>query len=307
MGVERLREGAKESLVRSPTPTHHHHPSLIKYSFYKNVAFGFVLFLYQFYCGFSGQSLVDDVSAAVYNVMFTSLPIFVFALYDRPVSRLRSLLAYPATYHPRSSLTTASFWKMGVGVAALDAVVALLIPLFATSPRGRAAAMDIPSLGKTVFVALLACVTLEVGLVARFWTPLFAAAVALSFLLVFPFQLALQAVYATDSTQAGVASHLFKDPGFWLAVLLCGLISFGVRYAERGGVWLLRPHDNMILEEMERVRGGSVRGGGGERGGDASAAAGGLPQWQTDARVGALGSRRRSGKQVDDVKAAGAA
>ena len=28
---------------------------LIKYSFYKNVAFGFLLFFFQFYNGFSGQ------------------------------------------------------------------------------------------------------------------------------------------------------------------------------------------------------------------------------------------------------------
>ena len=30
---------------------------LIKYSFYKNVAFGFLLFFFQFYNGFSGQVL----------------------------------------------------------------------------------------------------------------------------------------------------------------------------------------------------------------------------------------------------------
>lgn len=30
---------------------------LIKYSFYKNIAFGFLLFFYQFYNGFSGQVL----------------------------------------------------------------------------------------------------------------------------------------------------------------------------------------------------------------------------------------------------------
>ena len=29
---------------------------LIKYSFYKNIAFGGMLFFYQFYCGFSGQA-----------------------------------------------------------------------------------------------------------------------------------------------------------------------------------------------------------------------------------------------------------
>lgn len=58
---------------------------LIKYSFYKNIVFGFVLFFYQFYNGFSGQAMVDGISAAVYNVVFTSLPILLFAVFDRPV------------------------------------------------------------------------------------------------------------------------------------------------------------------------------------------------------------------------------
>lgn len=68
---------------------------LIKYSFYKNIAFGFVLFFYQFYCGFSGQALVDDISAAAYNVVFTSLPILFFAILDRPVMRLDTLIRFP--------------------------------------------------------------------------------------------------------------------------------------------------------------------------------------------------------------------
>ena len=58
---------------------------LIKYSFYKNIIFGFLLFYYQFYNGFSGQALVDGISAAAYNVVFTSIPILLFAVLDRPV------------------------------------------------------------------------------------------------------------------------------------------------------------------------------------------------------------------------------
>ena len=68
---------------------------LIKYSFYKNVAFGFLLFFFQFYCGFSGQSLVDGISAAAFNVIFTSLPILLYAVLDRPVHNLNTLLRYP--------------------------------------------------------------------------------------------------------------------------------------------------------------------------------------------------------------------
>lgn len=75
---------------------------LIKYSFYKNIAFGFVLFFYQFYCGFSGQALVDDISAAVYNVVFTSVPILLFAVLDRPVMRLDTLMRFPQASLPVS-------------------------------------------------------------------------------------------------------------------------------------------------------------------------------------------------------------
>jgi phospholipid-transporting ATPase len=68
---------------------------LVKYSFYKNIAFGFMLFYYQFYCGFSGQSMVDDISAAAFNVIFTAVPILLFAVLDRPVRHLDTLLRYP--------------------------------------------------------------------------------------------------------------------------------------------------------------------------------------------------------------------
>ena len=38
---------------------------LIKYSFYKNVAFGFLLFFYQFYNGFSGQVSGNDACTGI--------------------------------------------------------------------------------------------------------------------------------------------------------------------------------------------------------------------------------------------------
>jgi phospholipid-transporting ATPase len=34
---------------------------LIKYSFYKNIAFAFMLFFFQFFCGFSGQVRSADL------------------------------------------------------------------------------------------------------------------------------------------------------------------------------------------------------------------------------------------------------
>ena len=77
-----------------------------------------------------------------------------------------------------------------------------------------------------------------------------------SYALVFPFQIGyaafLRAKGTADAAQAGAALAVFSSPRFWLVCLLCALGTFGHRLAERGFVWLFKPQDNMILQEMER-------------------------------------------------------
>jgi phospholipid-transporting ATPase len=93
--------------------SHYRLGRLIKYSFYKNSCFAGVLFYFQIYNGFSGQTLVDDVSAAVYNVIFTSLPILFFSLLDQPC-KFETLEEHPRTYNSSRGLSTPTFWKTGV-------------------------------------------------------------------------------------------------------------------------------------------------------------------------------------------------
>lgn len=38
---------------------------------------------------------MDSITAAVFNVVFTSLPILLFSILDRPVKNLRALVRYP--------------------------------------------------------------------------------------------------------------------------------------------------------------------------------------------------------------------
>lgn len=59
------------------------------------------------------------------------------------------------TYNPRSSLTTATFWKNGVLMATIDAAICFFIPYYATVLNGGHMANDVFSIGKTTFVALL--------------------------------------------------------------------------------------------------------------------------------------------------------
>jgi phospholipid-translocating P-type ATPase (flippase) len=199
---------------------------LIKYSFYKNITFAFVLFYYQFYNGFSGQALVDSITAAVFNVVFTSLPILLFSILDRPVKNLRALIRYPKLYDKRNSrsLTTMSFWKTGVLLGVVHGAVCFFIPYYSLATSGKHNVTDIYSLGKIAFVALLGTVTLEVALVARYWTWLFGVLTVLSYVLVYPylviFPLAELGVGFYDPTNIGVSDEVLASATFWLVILV---------------------------------------------------------------------------------------
>lgn len=71
--------------------------SMICYFFYKNVAFGITLFLYEAYTAFSTQPAYNDWFLSLYNVFFTSLPVFAMGVFDQDVSA-RLCLKFPLLY-----------------------------------------------------------------------------------------------------------------------------------------------------------------------------------------------------------------
>ena len=96
---------------------------LIKYSFYKNVAFAAMLLCFQFFNGFSGQALLDGVTSAFYNAFFTALPAGFFAGLDRPTRHLATLEMAPRAYNSRPALTAAAFWRTSVLSGAVHGAV----------------------------------------------------------------------------------------------------------------------------------------------------------------------------------------
>ncbi|KAK9839881.1 hypothetical protein WJX81_008363 [Elliptochloris bilobata] len=228
---------------------------LIKYSFYKNISFASMFFFFQFFNGWSGQAPLDGVTAAFYNAFFTSLPIGAFALFDRPVRQLGTLLAAPQAYNRKSPLTTRAFWKTGVLTAIVHASAVFFIPYLSLSNVRQRPLDDVNALGKTMFISMIGVVSLEVALISRFWTGWFIAAWALSWALCFPWLILLGTIYsairANDSTMIGTGRALLGAPIFWVEVLLVYMITFSLRFAERSARWLFFPNDDMVLAERE--------------------------------------------------------
>ena len=59
--------------------------TLIQYYIYKNAAFFLVQFWYAFYCGYSAQTIYDDWIVTMFNILFTSIPPFFYAIFEKDI------------------------------------------------------------------------------------------------------------------------------------------------------------------------------------------------------------------------------
>ncbi|KAK9828339.1 hypothetical protein WJX74_009865 [Apatococcus lobatus] len=230
---------------------------LIKYSFYKNIAFATTLFLFQFYNGYSGQALVDGITAAFYNAFFTALPVGAFAIFDRPVRLLSTLQNNPQLYHRSESLSIPAFWRTAIALAIVHGAICFFIPYYSVANGDRNSITDLWSVGKTIWVAVIGVVTLEILLVSRYQTKLFLLVTLLSYALVYPYVIILPLIFngfgTRDPAQDGVGNHIFSSATFWLVLVFVYSLTFGIRFLERSIIWLYRPNDSMILSEMEAL------------------------------------------------------
>lgn len=59
---------------------------MILYFFYKNMLFTVPQIVLAFYCGYSGTTLFDDLFIALYNLVFTSIPLIIRAVLEQDVN-----------------------------------------------------------------------------------------------------------------------------------------------------------------------------------------------------------------------------
>jgi phospholipid-transporting ATPase len=70
---------------------------VILYSFYKNICLYIIELWFAFFSAFSGQTIFDRWTIAMFNVIFTAWPPVIIGLFDRPISS-RTMMSNPALY-----------------------------------------------------------------------------------------------------------------------------------------------------------------------------------------------------------------
>nr|XP_059851849.1 phospholipid-transporting ATPase IH isoform X2 [Delphinus delphis] len=147
---------------------------LVQYFFYKNVCFIFPQFLYQFFCGFSQQTLYDTAYLTLYNISFTSLPILLHSLTEQHVS-MDTLKRDPALYRDiaKNALLRWRVFIYWTFLGVFDALVFFFGAYFMfenTTVTSNGQVFGNWTFGTLVFTVMVFTVTLKLALDTHYWT-----------------------------------------------------------------------------------------------------------------------------------------
>jgi len=141
--------------------------TLVNYMFYKNVVVVLPQYFLGAVSGFSGQKLYNDILYQLYNVAFTSIPILLYGILDRDVSK-RMSLKFPELYMlgPAKRYLDKVVFMRWIAVGIWHGLVVFWIPYFAmangsiTHSDGKH--NDIWMVGTVVFFMVILVTNLKV-------------------------------------------------------------------------------------------------------------------------------------------------
>ncbi|OMJ89990.1 hypothetical protein SteCoe_7779 [Stentor coeruleus] len=193
---------------------------MILYFFYKNLVFTLPQFLFAHYCAYSGQTVYDDWYLTFYNLVFTALPLFMRALFERDYEvpkrwestgdnaiddkkALRKRIPTVYKVGMDNQLFTLSRFVLWIFNGILHAIIVFFIPLYASEEGimdsdGRS--YDQWSFSIASFSSIIIIVNLKLAINTKLWNKFhYICMFGLSILLYFVFILIYDAVTYTSS------------------------------------------------------------------------------------------------------------
>lgn len=202
---------------------------LVLYIFYRNLALYLTQFWYVFLNGFSGQSLFEQWTLAMYNILFTFAPGFVFGIMDRDYLKER-LYAEPQLYSLGQrrevyNWRTVAAW---IGNSVLHSLLCFFVPYF-TYRAGvvweNGLTNDIFSYGHLIYSCVVVVVTLKIALETCSWTVINHAAYWGSLALYVVWVFVYGVFWRTGILELGKDYYLLgylsaESPVFWLTLVV---------------------------------------------------------------------------------------
>uniref|UniRef100_A0A3B1J401 Phospholipid-transporting ATPase n=1 Tax=Astyanax mexicanus TaxID=7994 RepID=A0A3B1J401_ASTMX len=205
----------------------------LRYFFYKNFTFTFVHFWYAFFCGFSAQTVYDEGFIALYNLVYTSLPVLGMALFDQDVNDGWSL-QYPQLYVPGQLsryFSKTAFMKCALH-SCYSSLVLFFIPYFTVYDSMRSDGKqlaDYQSFAVLTQTCLTVAVCVQLSLDLSYWTAvnhLFVwGSLGMYFIVTFTMQSdGLYQLHPKSFQFVGTGRNSMDQFSVWLTVLLTAVL-----------------------------------------------------------------------------------
>ncbi|KAF8019188.1 hypothetical protein BT93_G0005 [Corymbia citriodora subsp. variegata] len=225
---------------------------VITYFFYKNLTFTLTQFWFTFQAGFSGQKFYHDWFDSLYNVVFTSLPVIVFGLFEKDVSASLSK-KYPQLY--KEGMRNSYFSWRDVAAWALSAVYQSLVFyhfVTASSSAGLNSSgkmLGLRDVGTMAFTCVVVTVNLRLLLMCNSITRWHHIAISLSILAWFAFAFICSLV---RGNLYHVVHVIMSTVYFYLTFLLVPIVALLGDFLWQGVQRLFFPYDYQIVQEIHR-------------------------------------------------------
>ncbi|KAM6977625.1 phospholipid-transporting ATPase VB [Aplochiton taeniatus] len=203
--------------------------NMVIYYFYKNVAYVNLLFWYQFYCGFTGTTMIDYWLLIFFNLFFTSLPPLMFGVMDRDASA-ELLLAVPKLYRTGQG---AADHKFSFWITILDAFYQSLVCFFIPYWTYQSSDIDLFSFGSLMNTISLFTILLHLSIEIQTWTVVHWVIMLGSVALYFIVTLAYNALCITcnpPSNPYWMLQEQMADPVFYLVCIITTVVALLPRY-----------------------------------------------------------------------------
>nr|XP_020665210.1 probable phospholipid-transporting ATPase VA isoform X2 [Pogona vitticeps] len=213
--------------------------NMVLYFFYKNAMFVALLFWYQFYCGFSGSSMIDQWYLIFFNLLFSSLPQLIVGVLDKDVPA-DILIAVPQLYTSGQNMEEYQphmFW-MNMIDALYQSLVCFFIPYFIDYDSD----VDIFSWGTPITTIALFTIILHLAIETKTWTWFHVTSCVFSIALFFIVALLYNAscpVCYHPSNPYWIMERLMGDPKFYLTWLITPVVALLPRDVHAAAIGLL--------------------------------------------------------------------
>lgn len=182
---------------------------MILYFFYKNLVFTIPQFLFAHYCAYSGQTVYDDWYLTFYNLVFTALPLFMRALFERDFDvpkrfecygenaneakkELRNLIPLTYTLGSENQLFTLQRFLLWVFNGIFHSFIVFFIPLYAATEgtlNDKGYSHDLWGFSISSFSSIIIIVNIKIAINTKLWNKfhficMFGLSIALFFIFI---------------------------------------------------------------------------------------------------------------------------